>query len=472
LVKEENKIFKASFWYLISLLTTKAIGVLTTPIFTRFLSVEDYGIVATFNTWYNTLFVICSLNLSSGIGKAKRDLKDDFNSFIYSLQYLALISTTGIAILFVIFHKYLMPVIGIDVYSVSLMFVTLLLSPIVYFRQIKFKFEYNYKANISITLFTAIGTVFFSLLFIVLFDTRKYLGRILGIILPSVILSCFFWFRSLRNKENKILVYTWKYALNISIPLIIHTLSQRILEQSDQAMITYFCGTSNTGIYSLANQFSMMFVLFTQVCHQIWTPWFFDNVEERKDYTAKMAQKLITVGCYITFMSVVITPEAIKILGTEEYKEGIYVVPLVMIGLLCHYVSVHFINVELYYKKSIYISSCTIIAAICNVCLNTFCIPIWGYIAAAWTTLFSYLLMVLLHASIVKFIIKKEIYNNKEIAVNVAITGLLVVISVLLYNYLIIRLLLGLLITGLFIWKNKEWLLMFKKEWRQGESGY
>ena len=45
--KQENlgsKAFKAGVWYTVSNVATKAILVLTTPIFTRMMSVNDYGI--------------------------------------------------------------------------------------------------------------------------------------------------------------------------------------------------------------------------------------------------------------------------------------------------------------------------------------------------------------------------------------------------------------------------------------------
>ncbi len=467
---KENDIIKAGFWYLISLLTTRVIGFLTTPIFTRVLSTEDYGIVATYNMWYNTLFVICSLNLAAGIGRAKKDFKNNFNSFIYSMQYLSLLATIGVFLIFLLLKKYIVPIMGMDIYTIILLFVALLFSPIVNFNQIKYKYEYNYKGNIVITIFTAVSTVFFSLLFVLVLDTGKYLGRILGIILPSLILSCFFWIKSIINKENKILIYAWRYAAKISVPMILHTLSQRVLAQSDQAMITYFCGASNTGVYSLANQFSLILALFVDSIAQVWAPWFFENLDERETYVSNLMKKIVVLGCYIVLLTVIVTPEAISILGTEEYRDGIYIVPLVVLGLLCQYISTHYINVELYYKKSGYISGCTIIVTICNLCLNRVFIPMFGYMAAAWTTLISYFLMVILHACIVKFVIQRDVYNNKTIVKYLLITGLLTIIEVMLYDFPIVRYLLGIVLVVRMLYDNKEILFVLSRMMRKNRA--
>lgn len=453
---KENSKLKAGFWYLVSSFTLKGVAMLTTPIFTRLLSTEDYGIVATYNMWYETLMVVCSLNLSSGIGRAKQDFKDDFSSYIYSMQYLSILTTLGILLLFIPWHRYLVPVMGLDISLYPLLVIALLFSPIVIFRQIEYKYEYNYKGNIAISVFVAIGTVVFSVLFIMVFDSRRYFGRILGLIVSNLILACFFWFKSIANKANRILFYAWKYALKISVPLIIHTLSQRILSQSDQTMITLYCGASYTGIYSLAVQFTLLFTITIDSVERVWRPWFYENMETRREDILNYTKRLVGVGCYIALLTVIITPEVMKILGTKEYQEGVYVVPLIIFGLLCQYMSTHYISVELYLKKSIYISSCTVVAAIFNVCLNRLFIPMFGYMAAAYTTLISYLLLVVLHACIVKFVIRKNIFDNKAHITDVLITGLLMIIVVMLYDFFIYRLLVGMSLTAIMVYKNKE----------------
>lgn len=449
---------KAFFWYFVSAFTLKGIVMLTTPLFTRLLSTADYGIVATYNMWFNTLIVICSLNLSAGIGRAKCDFKDNFSSYIYSLQYLALVTTLGITVVFLLLHKYFLPIMGIDIYTIFLLFVALLFTPIVTFQQIKYKYEYNYKGNVAISVFTAIGTIVFSVLFIVMFDSKRYLGRILGIAFPSILLSCFFWIKSIINKESHIIFYAWRYASKISIPLMAHTLSQRILAQSDQAMITFYCGTSYTGIYSLAVQIAMLFTLIEESMEQAWRPWFYDNLEGNENEISNIMIKMVSLGCYIVLMIVIIAPEVMNIFGTSEYRDGIYILPLLILGGICQHISKHYIAVELYFHKSTNISICTIIVTICNLLLNKRYIPQYGYIAAAWTTLFCYFFLVILHMGVVKFIIKKNIYKNKLTIGYLFVTGLLMIIIVSFYESLVNRIAIGILLTMLTIYCNKNYI--------------
>ena len=58
---------KASLWFLICSFFQKGISVITTPIFTRLLSVEEYGKYGVFTSWENIINVFVSLNLCYGV---------------------------------------------------------------------------------------------------------------------------------------------------------------------------------------------------------------------------------------------------------------------------------------------------------------------------------------------------------------------------------------------------------------------
>ncbi len=78
---------KAGMWYVVSSVMVKAVSVITTPIFTRILTTDEYGYVSTFATWYSLLLVICSLNLTYSIGRAKIDFPDKLDDYIAHLSF-------------------------------------------------------------------------------------------------------------------------------------------------------------------------------------------------------------------------------------------------------------------------------------------------------------------------------------------------------------------------------------------------
>jgi O-antigen/teichoic acid export membrane protein len=74
-----------------------------------------------------------------------------------------------------------------------------------------------------------------------------------------------------------------------------------------------------------------------------------------------------------------------------------------------------YVNYAFYEKKTKYIAAITIITGVLNVLLNYLLIPKFGYVAAAWTTLISYIVLFLLHYINVKWVIKVKRITNVRI---------------------------------------------------------
>jgi len=83
------KAIKSGIWYTISNFLLKAIGFLTTPIFTRLLTQAEFGEYSNFASWLNILTIIVTLNMEASLISAKYDYKDRFDNYIYSVLSLS-----------------------------------------------------------------------------------------------------------------------------------------------------------------------------------------------------------------------------------------------------------------------------------------------------------------------------------------------------------------------------------------------
>ena len=90
-------------------------------------------------------------------------------------------------------------------------------------------------------------------------------------------------------------------------------------------------------------------------------------------------------------------PEFITIVATEEYREGVYVVPPVVLSNYFIFLYSLFCNIEFAYDDSKSVMKATLFASILNIVLNLWFIPIFGYIAAGYTTLVSYIVLSIVH---------------------------------------------------------------------------
>ena len=130
-----------------------------------------------------------------------------------------------------------------------------------------------------------------------------------------------------------------------------------------------------------------------------------------------------------------ITPEILFIMGGKSYQEAIYVMPPVAFGCVCQFLYTMFVNIEQFEKKTVGMAFASVSAAVVNYALNRLFIPRYGYIAAAYTTLVSFLWLLLVHMLLVKKLGYSSLYPVKFIFVVLA--GMIFYTAVVNYLYMI-----------------------------------
>lgn len=456
--QRSNSAIKSGLWYTISSISVKATLIITTPIFTRLMSTTDYGISATFTTWFSLLNVVCSLNLWYSIGRAKLDFSGKLDEYVGSIQLLALLFTISIGMISFSFIDEVCVLLELSKPLVIALFLYLLAYPAVQFTQAKFKYLYNYKGNIAITIYITISSMLISFILVLVLKDQRALGKSLGAVISALLLALGIWIYTLKNMWVRINFKYWGYALNISVPLILNSISLNILAQSDRIFITKFSGSHYTGIYSLAYSYAVLINIILNSVNEAWLPWFHDTLNDGfKEQIKKNVRPLVIFGCWFGVGCIALAPEAIAILGGESYLEGIWVVPPVTLGVVCSYIFQQYEHIELHLKKTWYISIGTIIAAIINVLLNYIFVQIYGFVAAAYTTLFCYFILMVIHHFVTRRILDIHLYDDKFMYLALISTCLLSSVFMLLYDvFWLWRWILIVIISVVFLLTNKK----------------
>ena len=399
---DENKYKKAGTFYFVGNIFNKGIAFLTVPIFTRILSTSDYGIVTTYNSWIGILSMIVGFALHMSVRIAAVDYKeklDDFMSSIILFVTLVVFCMTVVVaggikllhidaniLLVIICMLHTNSTATIEDYSTYLMM------------------KYNYKARTALMVLPNLISVVFSV-FVIKFVLKSelYLGRIVPTAAVMILFSILIAFSVLKKGKNRINWDYIKYAMAISAPLILHGIALNILSQSDRIMITSLAGAAQTGIYSLIYNFSMIATVITTTLEGIWVPWFINKLKmNSRDEINVIAKDYINLMTYAMAALILVAPEVVKILANESYWEGISIIPPVVLANYVIFAYSLYVNIEHYYKKTPYVTVNTIIAAVSNIVLNFLFIPKYGYVAAAYTTLASYLISFMLHTRYAK----------------------------------------------------------------------
>ena len=456
---------KAGVWYVISSVMVKAISVITTPIFTRIMTTSEYGTVSTFTSWHTLLLVLFTLNLTYSIGRAKLDFPDDLDNYVGSMQLLSGIVSAVICAVVFIFIKPFSGLFELETVPVILLMIYLFFGPAISFRQNSYRYRYKYKQNIAIAWYTALSTVVLSLVLMLPSQENRDVLRMAGITIPTVILSMVFWVQSLKRGQVKVNKTYWSYGWKLSGPLILHTISLNILAQSDRVFIAKLGSSSDVGIYSLVYSYGILLSVVTNAVADGWLPWFHDNYFAGNfEDIKKNSKKVVLLGSFLSLACISLAPEAVWILGGDNYMAGVYCVPPIVLGIFCQYVYTHYVNIELHLKKTKYVSYGTISAAALNIVLNAIFIPLYGYTAAAYTTMFSYLCLLFVHYFITRKVLKVNLYHNIYMFGAVFVTAGISVLLVITYNYNLIRY--GLIAAGfvIFLWVFRDFIKNYLKK--------
>lgn len=401
-----NSVLKNGSLYVFGNLFNKAIAFLTVPIFTRLLTTAEYGVVNTYSSWVNMLAVIIGLSMTNSVRNAFVDYRDELGEYLSSVFTLSLLNFGIIlALSQLIANKISLPRILLLLCLIE-SFSNFIVNTVVMRYVMEESAVYRTLLMILPNLLGAVASVFL----IYMLDSNKYIGRVLGTCISTSIfgfsLLAYYWlkYRTFTSKKY------WSYALSISLPLIMHGLSTNILGTSDRTIITLFKGPEQTGVYSLIYNFSMVAGVITSSAESVWIPRFTRNMIDRNFKTANHEINILIYAVLFFFCGLfTIAPELIMILGGEEYLSGYSMVfPLVSASFITFLYGIY-VNCEFYYKKTATIALSTIIAAMLNIVLNFIFVPLFGAVAAAYTTLVSYLISFVLHS-------RRAHAINKEIA--------------------------------------------------------
>lgn len=391
-----DKKFKASVFYLIGNLFDKAIAFITVPIFTRMLSTEEYGILNTYLSWVSIFAIVVGLSLGQTLRSAYYEKKDMLEGYLSSIYTLAILD-------------FAVSLVAVLVLSAFVNFQITRMMLVLCLTQSFFQFvrdTYAMKLMMAMdyvkrTLILAIPNVLVALLSVVFIwkmDSEKFMGRIYAYVLVYAAIGVFCMVSQYCRGKTVVSIDNWKYGLSLSLPLILHSFSCVILSNSDRIMITKYANPTETAVYSLVYNLSLMMTVITSSFENVWIPWF--SSQMYKGETASINRAVgpyILGGAVLTVGVMFVAPEAIWLLAPEEYWSGKLMVPPLVASVFVIFLYTISVNLEYYKKSTRTIARNTIVAAASNLVLNFIFIPRFGAVAAAYTTLASYALSLVLH---------------------------------------------------------------------------
>lgn len=460
---------KVSTSYTICSILQKCLSFITLPLFTRLLSTEQYGQYTIYSSWTGILMIFLTLNLAYGsFQTAMVKFEERRAEYITSIQGICLL----LSLIFLIIY---LPCRSLwnKLFELPTIFVLLMISEIIFITSTQLwmgrnRFEFKYKSVVGITLLTSVLSPIFAFVLVSLTDEKGY-ARILGYAGINILVGFgIFILNSKRGKKfyNK---EFWKYAFGFNIPLLAYYLSQVIFNQSDRLMISHMTGTSDAAMYGVAYNLAMILTFVLNAINGSYVPWLYGKIKDNKGEDNRLVSLALIslMGLMILFV-IWYAPEIIYIMAGKQYMSATYVVAPVAMSLLLLFYCQLFINVEFYYeeKKSLVYGS--IGAAVLNIVLNFLMIPSFGFVAAGYTTLASYIVFALSNFYTMRYCLKKRRLPDNLYYYR-ALVGLFIgfmasgFLGVFLYGSLVMRGIITVIVLGMVIVFRNKFLGALKK---------
>lgn len=463
---------KAALWFAMCNFINKGIAMIVVPLYTRLLTTEEYGTYTVFQSWLNIFIIVATLEISRGhykVGITKHDT--DVDNYTTSVLGLSNVVT----VLFVIVYCCAIPafnrLLEMPTYLILSMFLYLLVYPAWEFWTIQQRFAYKYKTMVGATLAVAILSPLVGVIGIAWFHMQSGAAIFSKLIIQGLFALCIY---ILFIKKSHTLFHKiyWKEAFVFNITLIPYLLSTSILNQADRIMINGMVGAAEAAIYSVAYSVAMLMQLLNNAVSDAFIPWMYRRLRA-KEYKViePVTNKLLILVAGTNILLILFAPEVISIFAPARYKDAIWVIPPVAASVFFMFLFQRYINVEVYYGATTSVSSTSILVAVLNIALNYVCIKRWGYLAAGYTTLVSYIVFCVAHYFNLKKVCKSNCEGEQVFTagytLGISIAFLVLVFGMMaLYEHRIMRFALaaGLCVVAFCKRDFIKWLLKSKKQ--------
>lgn len=392
------RLIKHSTIYAIGSISRQLVGFLMLPIYTRYLTPADYGVIGMLSFAIALMEPLFGARLSESLPKFYYEQKKigNENAVVSTALFITGIVSAATALILILLRTPSSQLLFDTVdYGLAIgLFSTLILTQAIeYYALIYIRIQQQPMLFLKINLTKLAFQISLNIWLIVILKLE-----VMGMILSSIISSSLYALGSasylLYKTGNQFDFQLAKRMLKFSWPLWLSGLASLYIFSSNRYFIRLFGSLEEVGLYELGVKFTMIIML-------VWGPFFTYWETERFNYYERENSEKIFQNVFL-FIVLILTiiglgisiyaELVISIMAAPAFRTAAAVVPLLCLSEL-------FICVSKFYNFSFLITENTIIITRINyiiivfiTILNITLIPLFGYIGAAIAMLLAMIL--------------------------------------------------------------------------------
>jgi O-antigen/teichoic acid export membrane protein len=396
------KLVGASAVYGLGTVLVRGLTFLLLPVYTRHLGPAEYGIVALTATCTVALGMLYSLGLRAAVsrtyfeGGSEKEKKER----VGTLWVAMMLSAATFAVLLDRFGSTLstlvLPEVPFHPYLRFAVWTALLgvlgLTPLALLQA-----EERARSYVLLSVGAALTTTAVTLWLVVRGGGAR--GYLQGALIGAALAGVPYLVVTLGRIRLAVRTSVLSTALAFSLPLVPHMLGGWALEMSDRAILTRFLPLREVGIYSLGYQLGTAVGLLTAAFNAAWVPFLFATLKrEGEEAHRKLARLAAYYGAALCFVGLgwsLLAKYTVTLIAGSEFWAAHRITPWVVGAYVLAGLYLIPTNLLFWRRRTSVIPIATVAAGAVNVGLNLWLVPDHGAIAAAWSTLAAYAVLLI-----------------------------------------------------------------------------
>ena len=380
---------KASVWYTASAILERGGSLIFTPIFTRILTAEEFGIYPLYLSWMGIFTVLCTLEIGGAIVYRALTRFQDADEFFSSALGLLAVSALSFTTLYIIFKSTINAITGLSTALTLLLIIQVFLTGIQGIYLCGCRYVYRYRKVAAINLFSAIASPLLTLLLIKLTPIRAE-ARIVAPLIVCTATAIPILVGMLKKCGRLFSPEIWKYLIRLAIPQLPHFISATLSVQLGRIIVGRSFGQSELAKYSVAFSIGFLLSVISAPIVSALCPWINRKLMRGEIVIINtVASRIFSLFSILTLILLCISPEIMALLAPTEYREALFAIFPIAVSIPFSFLSSLIHTVQTYYERTYLNTASSVATALITLMLNLSLTLRLGYKSAAAIILIS-----------------------------------------------------------------------------------
>jgi O-antigen/teichoic acid export membrane protein len=418
--KELSFLLKHCSIYSLGNFIGQAVSFLLLPLYTRYLTPSDYGVLSLVNITTDIIGIVIGLGIVDSVIRFYHDYDtEEGRNLVISNSYWISIIIAVVSIPILLFGTSPLSYLVFHSDKYSEMFIVSVTSMLIGINSnISFTFL-RIKAQsltyIKLNILNMVLSIGLNIYFIVYLKTGV-IGILYSALISKVIFSLLIGIPIIAQVGIRFSRKLTSEMLAFSFPLIFSSVFRVIINESDKYFINYFFSPFQTGIYSICQKIgTSVHALVISPFLQAYLPRRFEimkNADADKTF-ASILDCFFVVICFIGLALSVLSNCIVHLMTTEKFYPAAQYIPLSVLSMVIFSLKYHFEIGIMVEKKTKYIAYINGISSVINIALNFLLISRFGL----WGALIS-LNICYGVTSLLNYIVSQRMYYIKYNIIN------------------------------------------------------